>query len=181
MKRLLTPALALALAAALVSGACGTGESTAPSTTTTTTVDATTPPTGAGASQPGFGTPADPARAVRSAEIKIGASAMAFDPASVDVKTGETVKFVVTNDSAIEHEFLIGDAATQAEHHTEMSAHAGHGGMTSMADTANGFTLQPNTTKTVAWTFTEAGQVIYGCHVPGHWEAGMRGTVEVSP
>jgi uncharacterized cupredoxin-like copper-binding protein len=28
-------------------------------------------------------------------------------------------------------------------------------------------------------TFTQAGTFMYGCLVPGHWDAGMKGTIVV--
>jgi uncharacterized cupredoxin-like copper-binding protein len=40
-------------------------------------------------------------------------------------------------------------------------------------------TLEPGETAEVIATFDEAGDLMIGCHVPGHWEAGMRGTVVV--
>lgn len=177
MNRLLIPTGALALATALILGACGSTSTTTPSSTTSTKPAATTPEGGGGESAFAFGTPADPATATRTVDITMSGTTFAFEPDSVDVKTGETVKFVVANNSDLQHEFVIGDDATQAEHHQEMAEHGAHG---AMADEANGFLLPPHTTKTLAWTFTEAGQVIFGCHVPGHWEGGMRGTVEVS-
>lgn len=179
MRRPSTPAgalaLALALAAALVLGACG---STSTSTESTpTSKPATTSRDDGGDAAFAFGTPADPAKATKTVDITMTGTAFAFEPDTVAVKTGETVKFVVANNSDLEHEFVIGDEATQTEHGEEMAAHGGHG---AMADEANGFLLPPRTTKTLAWTFTEPGTVIYGCHVPGHYQGGMRGTVEVS-
>lgn len=178
MKRLISPAGALVLAAAITLGACGSTSSTAGSTTTSEPASASHDEGSAGGESAfAFGTPADPAKATRTVDINMTGTDFAFEPDTVAVKTGETVKFVVANNSSIEHEFVIGDQATQDEHAEEMASHGGHG---AMADEANGFLLPPNTTKTLAWTFTEAGTVIYGCHVPGHWEGGMRGTVEVS-
>jgi uncharacterized cupredoxin-like copper-binding protein len=29
------------------------------------------------------------------------------------------------------------------------------------------------------WTFEDPGDLIFGCHVPGHYAYGMRGTVTV--
>jgi plastocyanin len=41
---------------------------------------------------------------------------IAFDPASVEVKAGETVRFVFHNEGQIRHDAFIGDEAAQAEH-----------------------------------------------------------------
>jgi len=32
---------------------------------------------------------------------------------------------------------------------------------------------------TLVYTFNNPGTLIYGCHVPGHYLAGMRGTITV--
>ncbi|HSJ43832.1 MAG TPA: hypothetical protein VK923_04015, partial [Euzebyales bacterium] len=34
---------------------------------------------------------------------------------------------------------------------------------------------------TEARTFVEPGDVLYGCHQPGHYDAGMVGVIEVTP
>ena len=34
-------------------------------------------------------------------------------------------------------------------------------------------------TKTLVYTFNEVGELEYGCHVPGHYEAGMKGDIIV--
>jgi uncharacterized cupredoxin-like copper-binding protein len=40
-------------------------------------------------------------------------------------------------------------------------------------------TIAPGDSVTVLATFEEPGEVLIGCHQPGHWEAGMRGTITV--
>lgn len=39
--------------------------------------------------------------------------------------------------------------------------------------------IRPGETVPVLATFDEPGELLIGCHQPGHWEAGMRGTVTV--
>lgn len=39
--------------------------------------------------------------------------------------------------------------------------------------------LEPGETKELAWKFSEEGEFLYGCHFPGHYEAGMVGAVAV--
>jgi uncharacterized cupredoxin-like copper-binding protein len=100
---------------------------------------------------------------------------LAFDPGSLDVKVGETVEFVVTNDGAIDHEFVLGNAAFQAAHETEM---AGMGG-TMPTDERGAVSVAPGATKRVIWRFTKPGSLLYGCHVAGHYAAGMVGDITV--
>jgi len=48
-----------------------------------------------------------------------------------------------------------------------------------MGDEPNAFVLDPGQTKETTWTFTAAGELLYGCHQPGHYGAGMVGTITV--
>ena len=38
-----------------------------------------------------------------------------------------------------------------------------------------------HSTVTLVYTFDKAGTTIVGCHVPGHYAAGMRGTITILP
>lgn len=119
-----------------------------------------------------FGHPGTAAKVDRT--VKISAlDAMRFTPATLRVRAGETVRFVVTNKGQLVHEFILGDRREQAEHEREMQR---MGGMV-MADEANGITLRPGQTKTLIWTFGKAGEVEYACHQPGHYAAGMVGKI----
>ena len=115
----------------------------------------------------------------RTVEIQT-LDALSFDPSEVRAEVGETVRFVISNQGTVEHEFLIGDAATQEEHETEMSAGAAspmdHG---ESAETPL-VRVAPGETKELTWTFEEAGTLQYGCHVPGHYAGGMIGSIIVS-
>ena len=54
-------------------------------------------------------------------------------------------------------------------------AHAGH----ATAGAGGALTVPPGQTRRLTWTFDEPGIVLYGCHVLGHWAAGMKGTIVV--
>lgn len=122
-----------------------------------------------------FGEPGDPADADRTVEIEANDS-LKFDPDSVEVTAGETVTFVITNTGNLDHEFVLGDEAAQADMEAEMADM--EGGM-EMHHDPNAITLPAGETMELTWTFTTAGEVLFGCHVPGHYDAGMRGTVTV--
>ncbi len=87
---------------------------------------------------------------------------------------GETVTLRVTNAGTTEHEFTLGDATLQDEHEIEMQNMTGH-----MMDEPHAIRLEPGQTKDVVWHFTTAGEVLYGCHTPGHYASGMVGTITV--
>lgn len=116
------------------------------------------------------------ARTVNVDMVDIG-----FEPDTIDVAAGETVRFVFRNTGAITHDAFIGDKSAQADHATEMrdgDAHgAGHGDGHGGADAV---TVAPGDTGELTYTFYKAGTTEIGCHQPGHYAAGMRITVKVS-
>ncbi|MCW8277159.1 cupredoxin domain-containing protein [Pseudomonas sp. PCH199] len=65
-----------------------------------------------------FGQPAPAAKASRSVEVVMGD--MTFTPKAIEIKAGETVRFVLVNKGQLLHEFNIGDAAMHAKHQQEM-------------------------------------------------------------
>lgn len=120
-----------------------------------------------------FGEPADPADADRVIEIT-GHDDFSWDPTSVEIAVGETVTLRVTNAGAITHDFLLGDEHMQEGHEQDMRSGMGH-----MGDQPNAFVLDPGQTRETTWTFAAVGELLYGCHQPGHYAAGMVGTITV--
>jgi len=121
-----------------------------------------------------FGEPADPLTADRVIEV-VASDDFRFEPAEITVAVGETVTFRITNAGAIPHDFTLGDEAAQAAHAEEMAEMSG---MT-MPDEPNAIVIAPGETKELTWHFTQAGDLIIGCHEIGHYEAGMRAAVVV--
>lgn len=101
---------------------------------------------------------------------------MAIQVSASDFAVGETIRFEVTNSGAIPHEFYLGDAEAQ-EHHAEEMADA-DGEM--MHDDEDGIAVEPGATRTLEYTFQQAGEVLAGCHEPGHYEAGMVASMTVA-
>ena len=100
--------------------------------------------------------------------------ALKMEPASISVKAGVPVRFVVTNSGATDHEFFLGDEAAQMGHGREMSA------MPGMNDGHAGIGLKAGETKTLEYTFAKAGPYLAGCHISGHYAAGMMATITVT-
>jgi uncharacterized cupredoxin-like copper-binding protein len=150
----------------IVLSACGSGGQPAALTTTTT---------GPVAAGPAF-QPAAPSKADRTIVIQ-ALDTLRFDPAAVDIRSGETVTFKVDNVSAVAHEFDVGDAAFQTQHEQEMRA------MPSdmvMKDEPTAITLAPGQTKELTFTFFRPAALLYGCHMAGHYAAGMKGEITVT-
>lgn len=134
-------------------------------------------PTAPPASAPGASAPAaspSPSPATRI-EVRL-ADTLTIEPATIRVPAGVPVTFVVTNAGRVDHEFFLGDEAAQAEHEREMQS---MGGMTH--DEPMGIAVAPGVTKELTVTFPAAGTILAGCHVAGHYAAGMKATVEIVP
>lgn len=110
--------------------------------------------------------------------VNVAMRDIAFDPAAVEVKAGETVRFVFHNEGQIRHDAFIGDEAAQAEHEKEMreagsDGKDGHGG-------GHGVTVDPGDLNSLTHTFKAGDVLVIGCHQSGHYAAGMKVTVTVS-
>ncbi len=112
--------------------------------------------------------PASASTSVRTVAIGIHYSAFSLD--AIDVEPGETVRFVVTNTDPIDHEFIIGDRAVQVAH--ELGTEAVH------PPRPGEITIPAGETVSTTFTFGER-DLLFGCHLPGHYVYGMRGTVDV--
>lgn len=145
-----------------------------------------------------FGQPAPAAQATRTVELVMGD--MSFSPDSVEVKAGETVRFVLINKGQLLHEFNLGDAAMHAHHQQEMldmlksgqltptalkpmpmdHGAMGHGAMAGMKhDDPNSVLVEPGKTGELTWTFSAADKLEFACNIPGHYQAGMVGTLKI--
>ena len=96
-------------------------------------------------------------------------------PSTVSVRAGVSVTFVVTNGGAVAHEFYLGDEAAQLAHDSAMMTMPG-----TMTDEADGISVEPTQTRELSHTFDAAGSTIAGCHVSGHYAAGMKMTITVT-
>lgn len=145
-----------------------------------------------------FGAPGDAHDIDRT--IKLNAFEMGFDPAVMNVKDGETIRFVVTNTGDVIHEFAIDTVEGQAAHRVEMEelmdaveeelAEGGHDEEKEAGEEAghddeekageahddpNAIVLAAGETKELIWKFAKADNLEFACNVPGHYEAGMKG------
>jgi uncharacterized cupredoxin-like copper-binding protein len=88
-----------------------------------------------------------------------------FAPTSIAVTKGETVTFIVSNLGTATHEIAIGPA-------DKVDADQIDGTIVKEADEITARHL-----KALTYTFDGPGPYAYACHEPGHFEAGMRGTI----
>ena len=121
-----------------------------------------------------LGEPGNAGDATQTIKVSAG-KGLRFDPRKLDVSVGDTVTFVVSNVDKMPHEFVLGNAAYQDLHETQMQAggvHHDHGDYS--------VSLPPGEKAEITWTFTQAGTVQYGCHVEGHYKGGMIGDIKIS-
>ncbi len=120
-----------------------------------------------------IGKPGVAAKVTRTITIDM-TDAMRFTPSAVKVRRGETIRFVVTNSGQLKHEFNLGTEADLKAHYAQMLKFP-----EMEHDEPNLVSLAPGKTGEVIWQFTKAGTVHFACLHPGHYEAGMKGTVAV--
>ncbi len=111
--------------------------------------------------------------------VEVATAEFAFTPASIEVHAGETVRFEVTNKGVVEHEFRLTNQA-EIEEHLAM----GHEGMHEEGEGhehATFMLVPPGETKTLEFTFDADAVVdLFACMLPGHYEAGMVGNLEIT-
>ena len=122
------------------------------------------------------GAPGDPKKPFRVIEVTAleGSGTMAFDPPRIQVVKGEQIKFVIKNDGALDHEFMLDTVEANAKHAKEMEKNP-----EMEHDDPNGKRVQPKKAAELIWRFTKLGTFEYACMIPGHYQAGMKGVVEV--
>jgi uncharacterized cupredoxin-like copper-binding protein len=122
------------------------------------------------------GAPGNPDAKSRTVKIvmKEGDGEMAYEPNRIKVKRGEQIRFVIKNDGALKHEFMLATVKENAEHGKLMER------FPSMEhDDPNGKTIEAGESAEMLWKFTKAGTFEFACLIPGHHQAGMHGLVVV--
>jgi uncharacterized cupredoxin-like copper-binding protein len=121
-----------------------------------------------------IGAPGKANKVTRTVEVDM-TDAMRFNPSSVAVRQGETVRFVVKNSGQLKHEFVLGTEKELKEHYEVMKKFP-----EMEHDDPNMVTVAPGRTGEVIWQFTKSGTVDFACLQPGHYDAGMKGAVTVA-
>ena len=94
-----------------------------------------------------------------------------FSEERLQVESGTTVRFVIDNEDPIPHEFIVGDERVQRVHENGTERHH--------PPRPGEISIPVLSTRTTTYTFEEPGELIFGCHLPGHYRFGMRGTIQV--
>ena len=118
-----------------------------------------------------------------------------YEPNQIDIKKGETIKFVVKNMGELVHEFNIATKEMHIKHQPEMARliehdillgdSIDHAKMKEMSKKdhslghkhANSVMLEPNKTGEIIWKFSKDIALEMACNIPGHYESGMVGPI----
>lgn len=139
------------------------------------------------------GQPGEASAASRTVEVEMHDNY--YEPETITVNAGETVRFRIHNAGSLVHEFAIATDAMHAEHQEEMMMMVEHGVLEGdrinwsaaqemqdamghgMHDDPNSALLEPGESEEIVWTFPEDATVNleFACNVPGHYESGMVG------
>jgi uncharacterized cupredoxin-like copper-binding protein len=122
-----------------------------------------------------WGREGDPAKATRTVRITMS-DAMRYTPDRISVRKGETLTLEVSNGGKVMHELVIGTEAELKAHAELMKKHPGM-----EHDEPYMAHVAPGKRERITWQFTQPGEFLFGCLLPGHFEAGMIGRITVKP
>ena len=122
-----------------------------------------------------LGQPAASKDAKRTVNVDMG-DMMRFTPEKIEIRKGETVRFIVQNSGMLKHEMVLGTMA-------ELKAHGAMMAKIPNMEHAdpNAISVDPGKTGEFAWKFTKTGTFDFACLLPGHFESGMKGKIIVKP
>ena len=136
-----------------------------------------------------IGSKGDPNDVSRIIEVKMYDNY--YEPAEINVKKDETIKFIVLNVGELVHEFNIATKEMHIKHQPEMmmlveneillSDKVDKDKMKQMAkknpsmlhDHSNSVLLSPGEKGQLVWKFSNKAKIEAACNVPGHYEVGM--------
>jgi uncharacterized cupredoxin-like copper-binding protein len=101
---------------------------------------------------------------------------MRFTPESIEVREGETIRFVLRNRGKLMHEFVIGTQRELDEHAALMMKFPNM-----EHDEPYMAHVAPGRVGRIVWTFNRPGTFGFACLIAGHYQAGMVGRITVLP
>ena len=120
-----------------------------------------------------------------------------YSPEKIEVRKGQTIRFVVKNKGEFVHEFNIGTAKMHKAHQKEMMMMVEHGvlepdkidrarmkmdmggGKTMEHNDPNSALVEPKKSAEIIWKFDTDATLEFACNIPGHYESGMVGKISI--
>ena len=122
------------------------------------------------------GEPGDPNKPARVIKVRMfeGSGKMGFEPARIEVRRGEQVRFLLQNDGEEDHEFVLATVTENRKHGELMKKFP-----EMEHDDPNAKRVVPHGNGELVWKFSKRGEFEFACLIPGHHEKGMFGKVVV--
>lgn len=99
---------------------------------------------------------------------------MRFSPSKWEAKVGEPIRIILVNKGKVNHELVIGSEKEIIAHAKEMASPGTKG-----HHHTNEISAKPGQQSELVWTFKKPGEYAMACFEPGHYEAGMKGIINV--
>ena len=144
----------------------------------------------------GFGRPGKLSEAKRT--IRVVAGDTQFNPDLIVVGRGETILLEISNSGKLMHEFSMGTDDAHMEHraryqamvslglieadrinHDLMELGGGPAERAAPHEDPGSVLLEPGDVDWIVWRFDEPATIRFACNLPGHYDAGMAGIIEV--
>lgn len=122
-----------------------------------------------------WGIAVDPKAVSRTIEVRM-TDDMRFTPERITVREGESVRLVVRNEGQMLHEMVIGSKRALDEHAAMMLRFP-----EMEHDEAYMTHVNPGKDGRIEWNFNRPGEFQFACLIAGHYQAGMVGTISVTP
>ena len=113
-----------------------------------------------------------------------------FEPKNIQVKKGETILFNIENLGQLVHEYSIATKKMHIKHQPEMLELFNKNILTAtkidkekikfVHSHKNSVLLEPQEEKKIIWKFDTTINLQAACNVPGHYEAGMAGDINLN-
>lgn len=129
---------------------------------------------GGGHGEAAIGKPGVASKVTRTVTVDM-TDDMRFHTSIIAAKQGETIRFIAKNSGKVKHEMVLGTRKDLKDHYEVMKKNP----EMEHAD-ANMVTVAPGKSGEIIWQFTKAGKVDFACLQPGHYDAGMKGLVNVA-
>lgn len=118
-----------------------------------------------------------------------------FTPKTASVNRGTTVELTLVNKGTVEHEFTLYPLPASTSTNVDMAKYAAENtyfkdigtveivypGLTATRKSSRveGMGLNPGQSITIKFVAKKTGTFEFACHIPGHYEAGMKGALTV--
>jgi len=126
-------------------------------------------------------------------KITLTMSEFQFAPKTVALRPGTAVEVTLINKGTVEHEFMLYPMPSMGGMSMDMDAYGAQNtyfkdigavelvadGKTSRPSRLERVMVAPGKTAVLRFTAKKAGTFEFGCHIPGHYEAGMKGILTV--